>query len=137
MRPFLQVAVRLSRYGSAKASGGETAPPAPALRTSFPNVEELRIELHFDQESGWAPSSQVHILHPPARMSLRYACPFPGCSGSFELNGPVTDLLKSSAMSFAADAHCTGVRPRKANVETTCTGHLNYRLSVRYARERR
>jgi hypothetical protein len=129
--------VRLSRYGSAKASGAEAADPAPALRTSFPNVEELRIELQFDQESGCAPSSQVHILHPPARLSLRYPCPFPGCTGWFELKGPVTELLKSSAMSFAADARCTGVRPAKANEDTTCKGHLNYRVTARYARVRR
>jgi hypothetical protein len=129
--------VHLSRYRSAKASGVEAVEPAPALRTSFPNVEELRIELQFDPESGWAPSSQVHILHPPARLSLRYHCPFPGCTGWFELKEPVTELLKSSAMSFAADARCTGVRPRKANDDTTCTGHLNYRVTARYARARR
>lgn len=127
----------MSRYGSAKASGGEAAAQVPALRACFPNVEELRIELQFDQESGWAPSSQVHILHPAARLSLRYPCPLPGCTGWFELAGPVTELLKSSATSFASDARCAGVRPRKANEDTTCRGHLNYRITARYARVRR
>jgi hypothetical protein len=134
--PLRKTAVPLSRYGSAKA-GAEAVAPAPALRASFPNVEELRIELQFDQESEWAPSTQVHILHPPARLSLRYACPFPGCTGSFDLEGPVTDLLKGAAMSFAADTSCTGVRPRKGNAGMACTGHMNFRVTARYARARR
>jgi hypothetical protein len=127
----------LRRYGAAKVVGAEAVPPAPVLRDSFPNVTELRIELKFDHESELAPSSQVRILHPPARLALRYACPFPGCTGSFDLEGPVTDLLKDSAMTFASDVRCAGVRPRKGNADKACTGHMKFRVTARYARARR
>jgi hypothetical protein len=127
----------LRRYGAAKAGGAEVVAPARVLRDSFPDVAELRIELRFDHESELAPSNQVRILHPPARLALRYACPFPGCTGSFDLEGPVTDLLKDSAISFASDARCTGVRPRKGNADMTCTGHMKFSVSARYTRTRR
>jgi hypothetical protein len=127
----------LRRYGAAKAGSAEVVVPARVLRETFPNVAELRIELKFDHESELAPSSQVRILHPPARLALRYACPFPGCTGSFDLEGPVTDLLNDSAMSFSSDARCTGVRPRKGNAAMVCTGHMKFRVTARYARARR
>lgn len=107
------------------------------MRASFPNVEELRIELEFDRESEWEPSAQVHVLYPSARLSLRYACPFPGCTGSFDLEGPVTELLKRSAASFASDARCAGIRPRKGNADVACTGHMSVRVTARYVRARR
>jgi hypothetical protein len=112
-------------------------PPSPPLRDCFPDVEELRIELEFDHESEWVPSAQVHVLYPSARLVLRYACPFPGCTGSFDLEGAVTDLLKSSAMSFATDAGCTGVRPRRGNAGLACAGHMRVRITARYAQARR
>ena len=135
--PLLKGAAPLRRYGAAKTGGAEVVAPAPVLRDTFPNVEELRIELQFDHESELVPSSQVRILHPPARLSLRYACPFPGCTGSFDLEGPVTDLLKDSATSFASDARCAGVRPRRGNADMACTGHMNFRVTARYRRARR
>src|ERR1700751_1500358 len=101
--------------------------PAPALRVSFPDVAELRIELEFMHESGWAPSTQVHILYPPARASFRYPCPFAGCTGWFELEVPVTQLLREAVTKFSADVCCAGVRPRDRSVGKLCGVRLKYR----------
>jgi hypothetical protein len=130
-------APRLGRYGSAGTTVGAAVAPPPALRTCFPDVEELRIELEFDHESELGPSAQVYVLYPSARLVLRYACPFPGCSGSFDLENPVTELLKRSAVSFATDARCSGVRPRRGDAKLVCAGHMSARVTARYGRARR
>ena len=126
------MAAPLNRYGKAAGSGAVT--PAPQLRTSFPNVRELRIELQFAQEWQWAPSTQVHVLHPPARLALRYGCPFPGCTGQFDLEEPITRLLKDSTQSLSADMRCTGARPRKGGTSTNCSAHMTLRVTASYTR---
>lgn len=125
--------MRLSRHSAAGAAIGQDATRAPALRASFPDVAELRIELEFDPESGWSPSRQVHVLRPAAQLLLRYPCPFPGCTGRFQLEAPITELLRSVAGSLAGDVSCTGVRPRAGNSNTPCTVRMHYRVQARYA----
>jgi hypothetical protein len=58
---------------------------APALRTAFPQVENLRIELNFSDRTAHAPSLQQHILYPSARAFFRFACPCFECDGEFDL----------------------------------------------------
>ena len=96
-------------------------------------MAELRIELEFNPEFGWSPSRQVHILHPAARLLLHYPCPFPGCTGRFQLEAPITELLRNLSDSLAGDASCTGVRPRAGNTNNPCTVRMNYRVKARYA----
>jgi hypothetical protein len=128
------MAVHLGRYGPANADLKATAPPSPPLRACFPDVEELRVELEFAHESEVAPSPQVRVLYPSARLVLRYACPFSGCTGSFDLEGPVTEFLKGSAASFATDVRCTGIRPRKGSADLACAGHMKARVTARYVK---
>ncbi len=106
--------------------------PTPPLRVAFPQVAELRIELDFMPESGWAPSTQVHILHPPARALFRYPCPFAGCTGWFELEAPVTQLLREVAKELSGDICCIGVRPRDRSSGNLCGVQLNYRVAATY-----
>jgi hypothetical protein len=135
MSLFLQPATALNRYAKPAAAG--VIPQAPQLRASFPNVQELRIELQFEEQLQWAPSTQVHVLHPPARLSLRYACPFPGCTGHFDLGEPVTRLLAEADKSFASDMRCTGMRPQKGSPNTNCAGHMSFRVTASYTRRQR
>ena len=84
MRESKQAAARRIREG---------ALATPSLGALLPGVEEVRVELAFRPEGGWAPSSQVRILRPAARASFRYPCPFAGCSGWFELDETVRQLV--------------------------------------------
>jgi hypothetical protein len=123
--------MRVSRSPASKVKS-ETPGPA-ALRVSFPDVRELRIELDFEPESGWEPSPQVHILHPPSRASFRYPCPFAGCSGWFDLEIPVTTVLREVTSGFSSHSCCTGVRPPDRSTGKQCGVRLNYRVQVTYA----
>ena len=70
---------------------------APALRTAFPQVENLRIELNFSDRTAHAPSLQQHILYPSARAFFRFACPCFECDGEFDLTGAVNKLVADPA----------------------------------------
>jgi len=120
------------RLGNASTSKLKTQipGPAPALRSFFPSVRELRIELAFDAEYGWEPSKQVHILHPPSRASFRYPCPFAGCSGSFDLDASIRALLQASRPGVRATLDCTGVRPFDRSTGKLCGARLHYQVSV-------
>jgi hypothetical protein len=109
-------------------------PPAPPLRTLFPGVDELRIDLEFAQEFGFSPSNQVRVLHPAARASFRYPCPFPGCNGWFDLEWPIQALLQRRGKSLTAQLHCAGVRPRDRALGKHCQLQMKYRIAATYAR---
>jgi hypothetical protein len=111
---------------------GGLAPPSPILRALLPGVEELRIELEFRPEPGWAPSSQVRILRPAARASFRYPCPFAGCSGWFELDEPVRQLVERRSDSIVADLDCVGVRPRDRATGKPCQAQVQYVIRANY-----
>jgi hypothetical protein len=127
--------VRVSK-GTSKP-GVDGANPTPLLRAAHPNVTDLRIELEFIPEPGWYPSMQVHILHPPARAAFRYPCPFAGCSGWFELESPVTQLLRNNSAKSSGEISCTGTRPRDRGTGNVCDATLKYRLRAAYTSESR
>lgn len=111
---------------------GDLTPLPPALRTLFPGVNQLRIDLEFVHEFGWSPSSQVRILHPAARASFRYPCPFPGCNGWFDLDETTQALLRRAGNSLASELCCTGVRPRDRAAGKTCDAQMKYRILPTY-----
>jgi len=116
-----------------KQARGNLAPAPPALRTLFPGVDELRIDLDFAHEFGWSPSNQVRILHPAARASFRYRCPFPGCDGWFDLDELTRALLQRRGTSHASELRCTGVRPRDRAIGKPCQVQLMLRIVASYA----
>lgn len=111
---------------------GDLIPRPPALRVLFPDVEELTIELEFAPELGWSPSSQLRILRPAALASFSYPCPFPGCSGRFDLAEPMQALLQSSEGSLVSELYCAGVRPRDRTNGKPCKAQVSYRIVATY-----
>jgi hypothetical protein len=125
--------MRLVKRSSSKPSQGDLAPPPLALRALFPGVDKLRIDLEFADEFGWSPSNQVRILHPAARASFRYPCPFPGCNGWIDLDEPTQALLQRRGRSHASELCCTGVRPRDRAMGKPCQLQVRYRIAANYA----
>src|SRR5690348_3026024 len=109
-----------------------TAPAPPAVRSVFPDVEELRVELEFLSERGWNPSSQVRILRPAAQASFRYPCAFAGCSGSFELSEPIRQLVERRKNLLVASLGCAGVRPSDRATGKTCDAQVRYVIKASY-----
>jgi len=131
--------MRITARKSSKITGrerlmNERTRCAP-LREVFPNVDELRIELVFNDASAFIPSPQLHTLYPAAAAFFRFACPCADCDGDFDLTGAVASLLlESSAGRRRIDASssgrmdCQGVRLRDMAGEKGCPMQLSFRL---------
>lgn len=92
----------------------------------------MTIDLEFTPETGWSPSHQRRILRPAARASFRYPCPFPGCSGWFDLGEPTQALLQSHEDSLVSELYCSGVRPKDRTLGKPCQAHMKYRVVATY-----
>jgi hypothetical protein len=131
--------MRITARKSSKITGrerlmNERTRSAP-LREVFPNVDQLRIELVFNDASAFIPSPQLHTLYPAASAFFRFACPCADCDGDFDLTDAVASLLlESSAGRRRIDASssgrmdCQGVRLRDMAGQKVCPMQLSFRL---------
>jgi hypothetical protein len=130
--------MRITARKSSKITGrerlmSERTRSAP-LREVFPNVDELRIELVFDDASAFVPSPQLHTLYPAASAFFRFACPCADCDGDFDLSGAVAELLEASGGRRRIDASssgrmdCQGIRLRDMAGQKVCPMQLSFRL---------
>ena len=109
---------------------------SPPLRTAFPEVSQLSIELAFADRSGSmhkepAPSSQSHAFYPPARAFFRFTCPCADCNGEFDLSASVAQVAASSgraSRSATAKLQCSGVRARDRVTGSSCPIELTCRI---------
>ncbi|MGB8693325.1 MAG: hypothetical protein WCD08_07445 [Steroidobacteraceae bacterium] len=108
---------------------------SPPMRSAFPQVEQLRIELSFNDRTGRAPSPQMHILFPPARAFFRFACPCSECDGEFDLSPVVSALVndapsskRNSNRSVSDNLSCEGVRLRNHVSSRPCPIAVKFRL---------
>src|SRR5471030_566741 len=93
---------------------------SPALRSAFPQLLQLNIELSFGDRTGAAPkevvpSSQSHAFYPPAQAFFRFRCPCADCDGEFDLTTNVAQLAATTgrgSRTVTAQVHCSGTRAR-------------------------
>ena len=111
---------------------------AASLRELFPEIEQLRIELVFNDPNGRSapPSPQLHTLFSAASAFFRFACPCADCDGDFDLTEAVTGLIRSSAgrkrvTSRGGHLSCHGVRFRDLPVhQSSCSMQVNFELQA-------
>jgi hypothetical protein len=110
---------------------------SPALRSVFPQIGQLRIELTFrDEASAHTPSPQQHTLYPSAPAFFRFACPCADCDGDFDLTPAVVSLVEARngrrppEGSTGGQLSCQGVRLREMGGQRPCSMQLSFRLSV-------
>lgn len=108
---------------------------APPMRSAFPQLGQLRIELSFADRTGLAPSPQMHILFPSARAFFRFACPCSECDGEFDLSGAVHELVngkpggkRSSDRTSSDSLVCEGVHLRNHISSHPCPIAVKIRL---------
>src|SRR5579872_6706386 len=96
---------------------------AATLRKTFPDVEQLRVELTFSDSRARSPSPQVHTLYPAAPAFFRFPCPCPDCDGDFDLSAVVKQLLtgpSSCERKLSGQLSCGGTRFR-GPLDATCS----------------
>lgn len=107
----------------------ERAQTSP-LRSVFPQVGQLRVELAFSDTRAQSPSPQVHTLYPAAPAFFRFACPCADCDGDFDLTTAVKSLLNGALTrqrTASGQAACDGARFR-GPADTMCSMQLAFRL---------
>ena len=98
---------------------------APTIRTRYPELKSLQLDFDFSDNTGFLPSPQVTVFHPPAPAYFFFACPYSDCSGEFNFTSLV-DLAASSRESHSSgQLTCTGTRHRGV----ACTLNLEYSIS--------
>ena len=80
------------------------------LRTAFPAVQQLRLELKFEGTTANIPAAQSHVLHPPARAFFGFPCPYADCDGQFDLTDAVSAVLANRATEAEGVLKCSGQR---------------------------
>jgi len=109
---------------------------ALALRIVFPTVQQLRLELTFQDAPSCTPAPQSHVLHPPARAFFEFPCPYADCDGQFDLTGAVNDALTHPAHQAQGVLECSGMRPtQNIGSKQPCQLHLNYTVIASYHRD--
>jgi hypothetical protein len=102
---------------------------AVTMRTAFPAVQQLRLELKFEGATVNPPVGQSHVLHPPARAFFTYPCPHADCDGQFDLTGAVSAALADPSHQAEGTVECSGMRSKQPcllrmvyTVSATCQG---------------
>ncbi len=103
---------------------------AQVLRTAFPQVEQLRIELSFLDASSISPAPQIHTLYPPARAFFTYRCPHSDCGGEFEMADIVRTAVSDRTHEARGSLLCTGARPGEKGSKRACELRLVYTISA-------
>jgi len=110
---------------------------AAAMRDLYPDVEQLKIALVFDDGSLRTPSPQSHTFFPAARAFFRFTCPCTDCDGDFDLREPVRALVTSApagkrgtARTAKGKVRCEGIRLRDRVGSRPCDMTVDYRLAA-------
>lgn len=105
---------------------------AQVLRTAFPALQHLRIELRFQGPVSGVPTPQSHLLYPPARAFFEYQCPYSDCDGQFDLG----DAVKAALADVTHRAHgvleCRGSRGRDPGSRRPCSLQVLYEVTATY-----
>lgn len=102
---------------------------APVLRTLFPALAQLQLELSFEAPTGVIPVPQMHLLHPPARAYFVFPCPYADCDGQFDMTAAVSAALETSSLRAEGRLQCGGLRAGGATSKRPCHLHLHYTVT--------
>jgi hypothetical protein len=105
---------------------------AQVLRTAFPAIQHLRIELSFQGPTAGAPTPQAHLLYPPARAFFEYRCPYSDCDGQFDLGDAVKAALADTAHRAHGVLKCRGSRGRDPASRRPCLLEVSYEVTATY-----
>jgi hypothetical protein len=108
---------------------------AQLLRTAFPSVERLRIELEFRDPARTTVGSQAHVFHPPAQAFFEFPCPYSACNGGFDLTASVTSVLEGADPRCEGALTCSGTRSRDRLANQPCGLQVDYVVTATYRAE--
>jgi hypothetical protein len=105
---------------------------AQALRSVFPAVQQLRLDLQFEGTTATTPTPQSHVLYPPARAFFAFPCPYADCDGQFDLTAAVNAALADPSHRSEGVLECSGMRVGDHASRQPCLLRLLHRITATY-----
>ena len=105
---------------------------ARTLRTAFPGVERISVDLTFRDTAAAPPGAQSHALHPPARAFFEFLCPHADCDGTFDLTAAVYSVMTDGSSHADGTLDCKGTRPRPGLTKGPCGVSVRYSIAAQY-----
>jgi hypothetical protein len=105
---------------------------AQPLRTAYPAVQYLRLELQFSGMGPITPALQAHVLHPPARAFFQFPCPYADCGGAFNLTSAVNVAMGDSRGHAAGTLECSGLRSVSLSAKQPCKLQVMYKVDATF-----
>ena len=105
---------------------------ALTLRSAFPGVERIRVDLTFQDAAALSPGAQSHALHAAARAFFEFLCPHADCDGSFDLTAAVYSVMTDASSHADGTLDCRGMRPRPGLTKGPCGVNVRYTIVAQY-----
>ena len=105
---------------------------ARTLRSAFPGVERIRVDLTFGDTAALPPGAQSHAVYPAARAFFEFLCPHADCDGTFDLTAAVYTVMTDARAHADGTVHCKGARPRPGMTKGPCGVSVQYTIVAKY-----
>ena len=105
---------------------------ARTLRSAFPGVERIRVDLMFRDTAALSPGAQSHAVHPAARAFFEFLCPHADCDGTFDLTAAVHSVMIDGSSHADGTLDCKGTRPRPGLTKGPCGVSVRYSIAAQY-----
>lgn len=105
---------------------------ARTLRSAFPGVAQIRVDLTFRDTAALSPGGQSHALHPGARAFFEFLCPHADCDGTFDLTAAVQSVMTDASSQAEGTLDCKGMRPRRGLMKGPCGVSVRYAIVAQY-----
>jgi len=105
---------------------------ARTLRSAFPGVERISVDLTFQDTAAAPPGAQSHAVHPGAHAFFEFLCPHADCDGTFDLSAAVDSVMRDASSHVDGTLDCKGMRPRPGLMKGPCGVSLRYTIAAQY-----
>jgi hypothetical protein len=106
---------------------------ARTLRSAFPGVERIRVDLTFRDTAALSPGAQSHAVYPGARAFFEFLCPHADCDGTFDLTAAVCLVMADASAHTDGTLDCKGTRPRPGMTKGPCGVSVRYTIVAKYS----
>lgn len=105
---------------------------ARTLRSAFPGVERVCVDLTFRETAGPPPGAQSHAVHPGGRAFFEFLCPHADCDGTFDLSAAVNSVIRDASLQAVGTLDCKGMRPRPGLTRGPCGVSVRYTIVAQF-----
>jgi hypothetical protein len=105
---------------------------ARPLRSVFPGVAQIRVDLAFQDTETLSPGGQSHALHPAARAFFEFLCPHADCDGTFDLTEAVHAAMTDASSHAEGTLNCKGMRPQRGLMKGPCGVSVRYTIVAQH-----